>query len=75
MAHSLTYDSATGKVVLVGGVAGDGDTLLTDTWHYSQNGWTETTSGTGPAQPAYHQAVYGDNAIILFSNGEVWRYE
>jgi len=75
MAHSLTYDPATGNVVLVGGLSGDGDIVLNDTWHYNQNGWMEVTPSPAPAQPAYHQAVYGSNAIILFSKGEVWRYE
>ena len=38
---------------------------------------TTTTPGLRPSLPAraYHQAVYTDNAIILFSNGEGWLYE
>jgi PKD repeat protein len=75
MAHTLTYDTAAGNVVLVGGVADDGETLLNDTWHYSQNGWVEANPATTLPARAYHQAVYGNNAIILFSNGEVWNYE
>jgi uncharacterized repeat protein (TIGR01451 family) len=74
MAHTLTYDAATGNVVLVGGVTNEGDTLLNDTWHY-RDGWAEVTPATTLPGQAYHQAIYGDNAIILFSNGEVWRYE
>jgi hypothetical protein len=74
-AHTLTYDPVTGNVVLVGGVTDEGDTLLSDTWHYSQGGWTEVTPSLAPTQPAYHQATYGNNSIILFSNREVWKYE
>jgi hypothetical protein len=74
MAHTLTYDPATGNAVLVGGVAVDGEIVLTDTWHY-HGGWVEATPASSPPRPAYHRAVYGDGAIILYSNGEVWRYE
>lgn len=72
MAHTLAYDEAAGRVVLVGGVGDEGETALADVWLYSQNGWSEAEAATAAA---YHQAVYGDNAIILVSNGEVWRYE
>jgi hypothetical protein len=75
MAHSLTYDVATGQVVLVGGVTDEGDAVLNDTWHYTPNGWTKMALGPAPARPAYHQAIYVNNSIILFSNGEVWKYE
>jgi PKD repeat protein len=74
MAHSLTYDPATGSLVLIGGVIDEGDTLLGDTWYY-QSDWTEASPSMALPARAYHQAVYTDNAIILFSDGEVWRYE
>lgn len=76
MAHTLTYDAAAGNAVLAGGVSGDGDSLLDDTWHYrDQAGWTEVTATTGLPESDYHQAVYDGHAILLFSHGEVWKYE
>jgi hypothetical protein len=73
MAHSLTYDGLAGNVVLGGGIDAD-ETLLGDTWLY-QGGWTEATPDTALPPRAYHRAVYTDDGIILFSNGEVWNYE
>ena len=74
MAHSLTYDPVSGNTVLAGGTTDDGDTLLGDTWHYN-GGWSQATP-TNPLPPrAYHQAVYTNGKIILFSDGEVWSYE
>ncbi len=85
MAHSLTYDPDIGKVVLVGGVTDEGDTRLGDTWHHTppsfpplggtEGGWTEADPATPLPPLAYHQAVYADNAIILFSARQLWRYE
>jgi uncharacterized repeat protein (TIGR01451 family) len=74
-AHSLTYDAATGQVVLVGGTTDEGDTLLGDTWHYTDSGWTEATPTTPLPPRAYHQAIYTGDGIVLFSNEEVWGYE
>ncbi|MCK6630235.1 MAG: PKD domain-containing protein [Anaerolineae bacterium] len=74
MGHMLTYHAATNSVVLVGGI-GSGHTLLGDTWHYYQNAWTVVYPTTLLPPRAYHQGGYGSNAIILFSNGEVWKYE
>jgi uncharacterized repeat protein (TIGR01451 family) len=74
-AHSLTYDPATGQVVLVGGTTDEGDTLLDDTWHYTDSGWTEATPVTTLPPRAYHEAIYTGDGIVLFSDGEVWNYE
>jgi hypothetical protein len=77
-AHTLTYDPDTQSLVLVGGVTGNGDTLLSDTWHYrGQTGWTQADPGTMQPAQAYHQVVYDGTtqSLILFSDGEVWRYE
>ena len=74
MGHSLTYDPDTGNLVLVAGTNDDGDTLLGDTWHFNQ-GWTNANPTTSLTPRAYHQALYTDNAIVLFSDGEVWKYE
>jgi uncharacterized repeat protein (TIGR01451 family) len=73
-AHTLTYDSATGNAVLIGGTPDGGDTLLGDTWLY-QNGWIEATPATSLPPRAYHQAVYTGAGIIVVSQGEVWKYE
>jgi hypothetical protein len=75
MAHSLTYDPDIGKLVLVGGVTDEGDTWLGDTWHFQDGEWTEADPATPLPPRAYHQAVYGNNAIILFSARQLWRYE
>jgi uncharacterized repeat protein (TIGR01451 family) len=77
-AHSFTYDPDTRQAVLVGGVTGNGDTLLGDTWHYSvQAGWVESNPGMALPPRAYHQVVYdgATQTLVLFSNGEVWRHE
>jgi outer membrane biosynthesis protein TonB len=75
-AHSLTYDPDAQTIVLVGGVTDGGDTLLADTWHY-RGEWTQAGPLTTLPEVAYHQVVYDSttHALILFSNGEVWRYE
>jgi len=75
MGHSLTYDPDTGNLVLAGGTTDDGDTLLGDTWLYQDGDWTNANPVTPLPPRAYHQAVYTDNMIILFSDGEVWKYE
>ncbi|MCL4302969.1 MAG: PKD domain-containing protein [Anaerolineae bacterium] len=76
MAHTLTYDAAAGSAVLVGGVGGEGDSLLNDTWRYRDPaGWTEAAAIVSSPESDYHQAVYDGHAILLFSHGEVWKYE
>jgi hypothetical protein len=74
LGHSLTYDPALGAAVLVGGSLDNGDTRLGDTWHY-QDGWSEANPATVLPPRAYHQAVDTPDGIVLFSHGEVWRYE
>ncbi|MCG3212506.1 MAG: hypothetical protein FOGNACKC_06176 [Anaerolineae bacterium] len=75
MAHTLTYDPVLGNVILIGGVAADGDTLLDDVWLYDDSGWTQAAADMPLPSGAYHQAVYTDNAIILVGSGEGWSYE
>lgn len=71
-AHSLTYDPINGGVILVSGVAADGNTLRGDTWHY-RDGWVEALSSLPPR--AYQQMVYNSltGSLLLFSNTEVRR--
>jgi hypothetical protein len=75
LGHSLTYDPGLGAAVLAGGSIDNGDTRLGDTWHWDGLDWTEASPTTALPPRAYHQAVYADDAIILFSHGEVWSYE
>jgi hypothetical protein len=75
MAHSLTYDPDTDKVVLVGGLTNEGDTRLGDTWHYQNDQWAEANPATPLPPRAYHQAIYTNNAIVLFSARQLWRYK
>ena len=68
--HTLTYDPDTTNFVMVGGDA------LGTTWHYRVGlGWTQVTPATPLPAQSYHQAVYTDDAIILFSREAGWRYE
>jgi hypothetical protein len=73
LAHTLFHDAGMGRVVLVGGVTDDGDTLLNDVWHYDE-GWTQVTDAPFSSL-AYQQAVETPAGIMIFSDGEVWRYE
>ncbi|MCP4995287.1 MAG: PKD domain-containing protein, partial [Gammaproteobacteria bacterium] len=74
LAHSLSYDPGLGQTVLVGGVAADGFTLLSDTWHYD-GAWLEASPVTTLPATAYHQAVYTDDETIIVADGVVWSYE
>lgn len=75
MAHTLTYDPDTGNVVLVGGITNEGDTRMGDTWRFQDGEWVEADPATPLPPRAYHQAVYTDNAILLFSARQLWRYQ
>ncbi len=74
MAHSLTYDPAADQVVLVGGIANGGDARRGDTWLYRDAEWVEAAPVTPLPPRAWHQAVYADHAILLFSARQLWRY-
>ena len=75
MGHSLVYDEAKATLVLVGGVAADAETLLADTWHFDGSTWSQATPVTALPAGAYHQAVYSNDTVVVFTNGEVWSYE
>jgi len=56
--HSLTFDSARGRTVLVGGRGATG-TLLDDTWEWNGTTWTNVTpASTKPSARAFHAAAY-----------------
>ncbi|MCP4363401.1 MAG: hypothetical protein GY796_35825, partial [Chloroflexi bacterium] len=74
LAHSLSYDPGLGQTVLVGGVASDGFTLLSDTWHYDGT-WLEASPAITLPATAYHQAIYDGDEIVVIADGEVWSYE
>jgi hypothetical protein len=76
--HTMVYDPLTVSVVLVGGVQGDGDIFLDDTWHYrTATGWSQATPSTTPTAGAFHTAVYDSTTqvILLFTSGETWMYQ
>jgi hypothetical protein len=75
-AHTLTYDPDTQTIVLVGGATDNGDTPLSDTWHYDGD-WKEIEPFVALPEWAYHQTVYDSaaHALNLFASGEVWHYE
>jgi hypothetical protein len=75
LGHTLTYDSATQSVVLVGGSTDNGNTRLGDTWHYRDDQWTEIIPTTALPPRAYHQVIDTGSGLLLFSQGEVWHYE
>lgn len=76
-AHSFAYNAARELLVLAAGVGDAGDTLWDDTWHYQSGiGWIEVTPALLPPPSAYHTAVYepSEQAILLFTGGQTWRY-
>ena len=78
MAHGLTYDPTNDNFVLVSGASNDGDSILNDTWHYdSTSGWTAISPTQAAPSAAYLWLVYDstNDQIILFTNGETWRYQ
>jgi parallel beta-helix repeat protein len=76
-AHSFVYDIGTASLVLIGGAANAGDTLLADTWHFqATGGWAEGAGSGGTPATAYHGAIYDgtDQRVILFQDGTTWIY-
>jgi hypothetical protein len=64
-------------MVLVGGVADDGDMLLNDTWHYaSQTGWVEAEPASVLPPGAYYVALFDPigGTILLVTEGQIWSY-
>ena len=57
----MTYDPATGQVVLFGG-ATSSTSVVNDTWGYTSSGWSQVidpgcTSGSFPAKSAYRGII------------------
>ncbi|MCP4417008.1 MAG: hypothetical protein GY805_10320, partial [Chloroflexi bacterium] len=76
-ALGLAYDPTLNSLILVGGVADAGDTVLNDTWHFQDGGWIDVEPISMTSGTAYHTLVYDgvDDAILLFANGEPWEYK
>lgn len=71
------YDPILGVLVLAGGAVDEGDTWLNDTWHYNpQIGWSEIEPVSPLPPGAYHLAADLINeAILLVTDGQTWRYQ
>lgn len=77
VAPGFVYDPALGVMVLVGGVANEGDTLLNDTWHYiPQTGWVEAEPASVLPPGAYYVALFDPigGTILLVTEGQIWIY-
>ena len=81
-AHDMVYDSANNKVVLFGGITGDGQ-RSSETWLYdpSANTWTEMFPSPSPAARYYHAMVYdsANDKVVLYGGitgyAETWLYD
>ena len=85
--HAMTYDVASGKVILFGGIEKSTYLELDDTWAYdpSANAWTELNpEGDLPASRCLHALVYdpGTKKVVLYGGsrrggclGDVWTYD
>ncbi len=78
VAPSFVYDPILGVLVLAGGAVDEGDTWLNDTWHYNpQIGWSEIEPVSPLPPGAYHLAIFDliNEAILLVTDGQTWRYQ
>jgi len=85
--HALVYDSATGKLVLFGGISASDYMELDDTWAYDPeaNTWTDLApAGALPQSRCLHSLVYDPvgQKVILFGGsrrggclGDMWAYD
>jgi hypothetical protein len=83
----MGYDSATGKVILFGGIFANGYNF-NDTWEFYKGAWTNITSTAGSPPPRHGQAmVYDaeDGYVLMFGGahqakggqpaiGDTWRF-
>ncbi|MEW5855030.1 MAG: kelch repeat-containing protein [Myxococcota bacterium] len=59
---AITYDSARGQVVLVGGQCDNGSTVLQDTWTYDGNTWTQVSPANPPSNVGVNPTMAFDEA-------------
>lgn len=77
-APSFVYDARLGVLVLAGGATNEDDTWLDDTWHYNpQTGWLEAEPTSALPPGVYHLAIFDliNEAILLVTDGQTWRYQ
>ncbi len=84
--HALTFDAATGSIVLFGGMFGSPRSIVGDTWIYDSgtNSWMERSPPGSPFPQYGHAMAYapGLGGDVLFSGydecgniSETWSYD
>jgi hypothetical protein len=86
--HGMVYDEARQRIVLFGGLSGDGPgTQLNDTWEWDGSTWTEISTANSPPARGVHGAMVYDSArerVILRGGGitpsvapigDTWEYD
>ena len=65
---SMVYDPGLGKVVLFGGLASDGTTVLADTWTGNGTTWSQATPASSPSARSDYAMAYDPalSEIVLF---------
>jgi len=69
---ALAFDSIRERVVLFGGLAGDGSTFFADTWEWDGTEWTQMAD-TGPSGRQGHAIAFDSKIkrVVLFGGGIV----
>lgn len=71
---AMTYDPATGDVLLFGGASGDPSYLVyNDTWEFNGTAWTQLAPTLSPAASGFGAVMAYDNStgsVVLFDSGE-----
>ncbi len=65
---SMAYDQASGQLVLFGGLAADGATVLGDTWVFTGTTWSALSPAASPGPRSDAQLTYDPtlSALVLF---------
>jgi hypothetical protein len=73
---AMTYDAATGKIVMFGGFDG---TYLNDTWKFDGISWTQVATSTAPPPRTNAQMAYDSvtHKVVLYGgyNGRITAFE
>jgi hypothetical protein len=78
---AMTYDAASGKVIVFGGYDGTG--YLNDTWTFDGISWTQVVASTSPSARANAQMAYDSvtHKVVLFGGyngnylGDTWLWD
>src|SRR6476620_746277 len=79
---AMTYDEASGKVLVFGGFAGSG--YLNDTWTFDGSTWTKVDTAVSPTARAASQMAYDRKTrkVVLFGGydgrkdlGDTWLWD